>query len=74
MSRSILGIYLGDIPNRGWGVLRLSTEAEVVNFAMLLAGGYLKGQSVSGVDRVFQVRLTGKGREILRRLDRPAVV
>ena len=64
---------LSPLPWRGWGVLRLQ-EPEVVEFALLLAGGYIKAQSVSGLDRVFQVRLTGKGRDRLKQLDKRAVV
>ena len=72
-NQALFGVDLSPLPRRGWGVLRL-TEGQVMGFAFLLAGGFVKAQSVSGLDRVFQVRLTGKGREALRQLDKRAVV
>jgi hypothetical protein len=64
---------LTGLPKRGWGVLRPTSTAERVAFALLLAGGYIKAQSVSGNPDAFQVRLTKTGREVWRaQLDRAA--
>jgi hypothetical protein len=56
-----MSTYLAELPERGWGVLRVGNEV-----VLILAAANLIKVQITPTKNVFQARLTGAGRRYRR--------